>query len=315
MNFDRIKTAIDVATVQNRLVTIVGAGGSAPLIENLTRCGVQNWKLVDPDIIENANISRQGHAPADIGMYKVDAVAQKIWAINEDAHVDCYPIDFTSLDDKEVQELFGDTDLFIFATDSFAAQARGNEVALMVGTAAIWIGLYQGGLGGEVVFWHPGLDCCFRCLCSNRYKAQAAANEAGRDLDPPSTGATIFDIQFLDSIAGHLSLGLLTRGSENRFGRLIDELGLRQFIQVGLSPDFRINNTDVIRKHLHVGDACPAVFAWNAICLSDPDQGNVYCPDCERYRETKFSSPAPDVATTRVRDDKRATNTTCRVTS
>ncbi|QDV48423.1 HesA/MoeB/ThiF family protein [Gimesia fumaroli] len=292
MQFERIKDVIDIPTIQSKVVTIIGAGGSAPLIENLTRCGVQHWKLDDPDIIENVNIARQGHSPADIGMPKVHAVANKIWAINPAATVDCYPEDFTKLSDEEIRETFGNSDLLIFATDSFAAQSRGNEVALLLNTSAIWIGLYPGGAGGEVVFWHPDRECCFRCLCSGRYQAQQQAAQQGRSLDPPSDGATIFDIQLLDSIAGHICLGLLTRGCENRFGQLIDQLGDRQFIQVGIRPDFRIKGKDVIRKHLGVDANCRSLFAWNSIALSDPDKGNAYCSDCKRYRGITFSRSA-----------------------
>ena len=288
MQFDRIKNAIDISKTQTKVVTIVGAGGSAPLIENLTRCGVQHWKLVDLDTVDDVNIARQGHSPADIGLPKVEAVANKIRAINPDAIVECFSTDFTTLSDDEIRESLGGTDLFIFATDSFAAQSRGNEVALLLETSAVWIGLYAGGLGGEIVFWHPKLDCCFRCLCGKRYTAQEKAAEEGRSLDPPSDGATIFDIQLLDSIAGQICLGLLTRGSDNRFGQLIDQLGDRQFLLVSNSPDFRVNGSDVIRKQLKVGEECLPYFAWNTITLSDPRGGNDYCPDCENIRNHRF---------------------------
>ena len=303
MQFDRIRNVIDIPTIQQKVVTIVGAGGSAPLIENLTRCGVKHWKLVDFDLIEDVNIVRQGHSPADIGMNKTDAVASRIKRINPEAKIDCFPLDFTTLHDEELQESFGDTDLFIFATDSFAAQARGNEVALMLNSSAIWIGLYEGGLGGEIVFWHFDLDCCYRCLCSNRYRAQQKAREKGITLDPPSDGATIFDIQLLDSMAGQIALGLLTRGSENRFGRLVDQLGNRQFIQIGISPDFRVNGQDVIRNYLAIDEECEACFTWNSVALSDPDCGDTYCPDCERYRNVEFTNGLLDSSSIRVRSN------------
>ena len=242
-------------------------------------------------------------------MPKVHAVANKIRAINPNATVECFSIDFTTLSDDEIRESFGDSDLFIFATDSFAAQSRGNEVALLLNASAIWIGLYAGGLGGEVVFWHPELECCFRCLCSSRYKAQEKAKNENRSLDPPSDGATIFDIQLLDSIAGHLSLGLLTRGSDNRFGKLIDQLGDRQFIQGSISPDFRVNGNDVIRKHLEIDESCPAYFAWNTIALKDPDQGNEYCSDCAKYRGIEFMPPLHGMtASMRLREKQNVAN-------
>src|SRR6202022_3652177 len=56
----------------------------------------------------------------------------------------------------------------------------------------------------------------------------------GRSLDPGSDGSDILSLQFLDSIAGQVAVGLLTHGADNRFGRLIDQLGDRNFLQVNL---------------------------------------------------------------------------------
>ena len=83
------------------------------------------------------------------------------------------------------------------ATDSFPAQARGNELALRRSIPAVFIGLYEEGRGGEIVFWHPGLDPCFRCLCSARYAAFAAETATAIT----SHGATVLDIRIVDGIA------------------------------------------------------------------------------------------------------------------
>ena len=182
------------------------------------------------------NISRQGHYADEIGGLKVEAVAAAIRRVNAAARINCLPLDFLAMTDEQIDAALGTTDLFIFATDRFAAQARGNEVALRLNKPAIWIGLYAGGLAGEIVWWAPHIDALFPLSLPNRYAAHAKAAETGRSLDPPSDGCTIFDVSLLDSIAGMLAIGLLTRGSDNRFGRLIDELGDRNFIQVQLDP-------------------------------------------------------------------------------
>jgi hypothetical protein len=80
----------------------------------------------------------------------------------------------------------------------------------------------------------------------------------------------------------------LTQGANNRFGQLIDALGQRQFVQVGLTPDFSVHGKDVIRDHLGVSRDCDAFFAWNSIALRDPDAGQLSCPDCEEYRGHRF---------------------------
>lgn len=291
MNFDRIKNVMNIPMLQEACVVIIGAGASITLITNLVRCGVRRFILIDPDQIELSNIARQGHDPANIGQTKVQAVARMIQQMNPEAEVVQLPIDFTTLSDDYVQDILSNASLIIAATDSFKAQARANQVALLLGVPSLFVGLYPQGEGGEIIFWHPDLDPCFRCLCANRYEAFERADARGQSIDPSSDGADIFAIQLLDANAGQIAIGLLTRGSDDKFGRLIEQLGDRQFIQLKISPDFRINGRDVIREKLGVADDCDAFFAWNAIALKDPDGGRLPCADCEKYRGVFFDSP------------------------
>ena len=289
MDLSRISSVIDTIKTQAATVTVIGAGGAADLILALARCGVGTFNLIDFDLVTASNIARQGHHIDEIGGLKVEAVAAMIRRINPDAQVTCLPRNFLEMTDEEVDAYLGQTTLFIFATDRFAAQARGNEVALRLHTPAIWIGLYGGGLAGEIVWWAPHIDACFRCLLSKRYAAQAKAAEAGQSLDPASDGCTIFDVSLLDSIAGMLALGLLTQGSDNRFGRLIAGLGDRNFLQVQFDPAWNLNGRNIVREQLGVAADCPAFFAWNTIVRADSDHGNLPCPDCEKLRGHHFA--------------------------
>ena len=147
---------------------------------------------------------------------------------------------------------------------------------------ALWPGVYEGGLGGEIVFWYPGLPC-YRCLVPGRYKAQQQARAEGRSLDPPSDGTTIFEDGFIDVVTGQLVLGLLTRGAENRYGRLIEKLGDRNFLHVKLDPEYRWNGRDVIREQLGIPEDNDRFFAWNIAARRDPDGGQPPCPDCVEF--------------------------------
>lgn len=288
MDLSRISNVIDVGMAQAAEITVVGAGGSADLIVALARCGVGAFNLIDPDKVTATNIARQGQNADEIGQLKVEAVATAIRRVNPDARIACFARDFLEMADEEIDDKLGNTDLFIFATDRFAAQARGNEVALRLGRAAIWIGLYAGGKAGEIIWWAPGVvDACFRCLLSKRYEAHAKAVAASGSLDPASQGTTIFDVSLTDSIAGMLALGLLTRGADNRFGRLIGRLGNRNFVQVQLDPAWNLNGRNPVREHLGVATDCHAFFSWNTIVRADPQGGQPPCPDCEKYRESK----------------------------
>ncbi|MFN0019466.1 MAG: HesA/MoeB/ThiF family protein [Pirellulaceae bacterium] len=284
MDLTRIAIAIDIERTQKATITLVGAGGSAGLIQNFARCGVRKFLLIDPDTVSRSNIARQEHHPDRVGRMKVDAVAEMILRINPAAEIVALPKDFLAMSDREIDAVAGGSDVLVFATDRFAAQARGNEVALRLDRPAMWIGLYPSGLAGEIVFWHSEIDACYRCLCPSRYANHATAALEGKSLDPSSDGCTIFDITLLDTIAGMIGIGLLTRGSDTRYGRLIDALGNRNFIQVQLSPEWTVNGRDLVHELLGVEEGCPNYFAWNTVVRRDPDDGKLPCADCERFR-------------------------------
>lgn len=280
MDYSRIAGAIDIDKLRKATVTIVGAGASKGLIEDLVRSGCRRIQAIDFDSVSVANVPRQHYGTADVGRLKLDALGDALRRIDPEVEFTGIGADFTKMPNRAIDDHFSKSQLAIFATDRFAAQARGNEVALRLGLPSIWIGLYEQGLAGEVIFWHSDVDACYRCLCESRYEAHE--RKAGGTLDPPSDGCSIFAVNGLDSIAGMLAIGLLTRGSDNRFGRLIDALDQRNFIQLQLDPFWPATGVNPVRKYLGVAEDCDAFFAWNAVVRTDPDLK--MCPDCARFR-------------------------------
>lgn len=283
MNLDRLKKVLDIQRIRQCKVGVIGLGASIRLICDLTHSGVAEFVFADPDRLEPPNLARQGHTANHIGLYKVSAAANMVTSINPEAEVTELPVDFTTMTSEDIDRNFADCDLLLMCTDRFAAQAFGNEVALRLGIPTIWVGLYRDGAAGEAIFWRPGLKSCFRCLCASRYRAHERAQAEGTRLDPPSDGADIFAIHFLDSIVGMVALGLLTRGADNRYGRLIDLLGDRNFLQIKIDPSWTLRGHDIVREQLGIGDRCDTYFAWNTIVRRDPDEGEPPCPDCKRF--------------------------------
>lgn len=277
--YKRLRGSIDIDRMARSHVTVVGCGGGARLVMNLVRCGLGRVTLIDPDVVGPENMARQDYLPEEIGESKAAALGRHLRRINPSLGLSVFPFDATTLPDAVLDVHVSCTDLFLGLTDSFAAQAWVNRMALRYRKPAIWPGLYEGGLGGEVIFFRPGLPC-YRCLASGRYRAQAAAHAEGRSLDPPSNGTTIFDDAFIDVIAGQLALGLLTRGAPNRFGRLIDALGNRNFFHVKIDPEFRWNSRDLVREQLGITDDVSAFTGWSVAARHDPDHGRPPCPDC-----------------------------------
>lgn len=284
MDLSRIAAVMNVTRLPTACVAVFGTGGSSGLVLNLARCGVGRFKLFDFDVVSPSNVARQHHDVVDVGRSKAAALADAIRRINPEANVEVSVENFLEMEALPLGEHVAQSDLLIFGTDRFAAQARGNQLALRYGVPALWIGLYEGGTAGEIIFWHRDIDACFRCLCAKRYAAQAVAEKEGRTLDPSSDGATIFDVTLLDAIAGMLAIGLLTRGGDDRFGRLIDDLGNRNFLQVQLDPGWNLGGVNPVRKYLGIADDNRAFFAWNAIVRADPDRGIPPCEDCVKFR-------------------------------
>ena len=279
MNFDRIRMSIDVDRTQQSHIAVVGGGYG--LAQDLVRCGVGEVTYIDFDRVDATNPARQDFNSTDFGQYKAQAIATSLKCINPAVEVNCLIRDFCELSQEEIDLHLGQIDLLIMATDFFPAQARGNLEALRLRKPAIWAGLYRAGRAGEIVFWSPETTpACYRCICSSRYRAfEAQAAGAGNQTHIPSDGGTIFDLRLLDAVAGPIALGLLTAGADNRFGRLVQQLGNRNLLQVKSDPTYKMGDKDIFAEHL--GNS-PANFSYTTIALAmDPERD---CPDCARHR-------------------------------
>ncbi len=79
------------AALRHAHVCVVGIGGVGSwAAEALARTGVGRITLIDLDMVAESNTNRQIHALGDIyGKAKVDAMAERIMAINPDCQVTC----------------------------------------------------------------------------------------------------------------------------------------------------------------------------------------------------------------------------------
>ncbi len=154
-------------TGQRRLArsraVIVGVGGLGSWIaELLARAGAGFLRLVDNDRVELTNIHRQGlydQAAAAAGVYKVDAAAARLGAINSAVAVE--PVR-QRLTKDNVAVLAGDVDLIIDGTDNFPTRFVLNDFA--VKTARPWVFAGVVGAQGQTMTIIPGRTACLRCI-------------------------------------------------------------------------------------------------------------------------------------------------------
>ena len=81
-----------VQKLEKAKVAVFGIGGVGSfVVEGLTRAGIGNLVLIDPDDISITNLNRQIHAThSTIGKSKVEVMKQRVLDINPDANVEIY---------------------------------------------------------------------------------------------------------------------------------------------------------------------------------------------------------------------------------
>jgi hypothetical protein len=282
--FQRIESAVDVAKLTSSKAVIFGVGGSMTLLTALVRSGLGGIVAIDPDVVEQANVCRQGHH--SVGMAKVDSAKEQLRRINPNLDFTGLAMRHDRMTIEQWQRVLAGVDLLIFATDSFECQAFGNRLALSMNTPALFIGLYEQARAGEIVWWTPEREDCYRCLLEYRYEKR---RDAAAQTDPPSDGALLSDLQIVDGIGGQLALALLTQGSDNYFGGLIDQLGDRQFLQINLRHNFLIGNRDPVRAALGVPEANDVYFCWSTAARRNGPR-LAPCPDCMELRGRTFDT-------------------------
>lgn len=271
MSFERIASSVDVPAMRRSHVLCIG--GAQQLMTDLVRCGLGSLTHVDFDSVSASNPRRQDYDQKDVGRRKIEVARHRVRAIDRAVSFSGLARDFCSLNREEMDDLCRGVDLVVGATDFFPAQARCGLEATARGIPFISIGLYAGGKGGEV-FWSDSRLTCPRCALRPRFEAFV------RGAEPVSSaGGTIMDLHLVDAIAAQIAVGLLTRGSDNRFGRLIDELGDRQLLLVKIDPGLRFGDRDPFTERL---GADPCNFSFTTIALARTPHPD--CPDCAMTR-------------------------------
>ncbi len=154
------------ATISNLTVAIIGAGGTgSATAEQLTRLGVRDFILIDPDTLSDSNTTRvYGSSPADVGRPKVDVLGDHLERIAHGVHTT--RIQGSILTERIARTLVG-ADVVFGCTDDNAGRLRLSRLPYYYLTPVIDCGVQipadQNGLisgvFGRVTTLHPGAAC------------------------------------------------------------------------------------------------------------------------------------------------------------
>lgn len=84
------------AELKDKVVVMAGCGAVGSWCSNfLARMGVQNFRLIDKDRVEEHNVSTQSFTPANVGQYKTRALQEQLYRISK-ARCELQPVELTS---------------------------------------------------------------------------------------------------------------------------------------------------------------------------------------------------------------------------
>lgn len=314
--FSRVGNAYDLERMARCRIVAVGAGGAAAFLEDLARAGVEEFVLIDPDVVAETNLATQQVYRRDLGRPKVDCIAERLRDINPNARIAARKqflddIGDDAFADLAMQPLNGALPpmrtLVCGFTDHFPAQARVNRLALHFALPSLCAQLYREGRGLEVTYTFPGLTpACHRCVLSSRY---AAYLDKGFKNDVSSQGTPIFATARLNALKGFIALALLhydetpaKHPAARRWSELLQRIGDRNLALVRVDPDIA-TTIGLTQFDAAFGGADGKYLLfdetiWRPQKHECPETGSPHCPDCGgtgdlrhavgTFRDTRF---------------------------
>jgi molybdopterin/thiamine biosynthesis adenylyltransferase len=179
------------AALSRLRVGIVGLGGTGSLIvQQLAHLGVEDFLLIDPDILEYSNLNRVAFASkADVGMSKVSLARNHISRINSTARVATLTEDITRV---PTAKALTNVDVIFGCTDSHGSRAVIQQLAYQfmipcidMGTVIVARKEQVTHVTGRVQLLAPGL-ACFTCgqLLDSEQVRRDMLSEFERQMDP-----------------------------------------------------------------------------------------------------------------------------------
>ncbi len=162
-----------MALLARRRVAIVGLGsGGGAVALFLAMSGVQRFTLVDDDRLEAGNLLRHVADRRYLGQAKVTAVAELLRQRNPQVEVE-------TVDGRIEQhpKALNGIDLLVAAVDNEPARHALNEAALARKLPAVYAGVYERGVGGDVALLRAGVDACYACWAAELRDEEAPEDQ------------------------------------------------------------------------------------------------------------------------------------------
>lgn len=161
--FERIEALFDIELFADVKVLIAGCGsGGGSVALQLVMSGIQNFTLMDRDVLGPENVIRHVCGRSFIGRKKVDAVAELLRDRNPNLNVTTFDADIMSYPDLASEIV--KSDVVVLATDNEPSRYAINELCVQNHIPFVVGRVFTRGIGGEVFAFRPDGGGCLACL-------------------------------------------------------------------------------------------------------------------------------------------------------
>lgn len=237
--FSRNEGILESRELQDVCAIISGCGSVGSLVAlELARSGVGHFVLIDNDIVQYHNLCRHQCDIADVGKYKVDALAERIKRIQPRAEIKT-SVSVIEQTPKSIFQEYGcdRNSIIVGCADNREADVYANFLAATCEIPFISIGFWERAFAGEIFYYIPnrGMPCYECAIGSTELSARTQANHRfytiQEDIEKTNFEPGIsVDINFVTNIGIKLILDLVNIGNENYTQRLLPHL--KQFTLV-----------------------------------------------------------------------------------
>lgn len=230
--FSRNVGILESTVMLQKKAVFVGCGSVGSLVAvELAKAGVGNFMLIDNDVFGYHNICRHQCGIYDVGHFKTDALADRIFQINPYATVMKKNCMIQEIDRGEMEDFCNEDTIIIGGADNREGDLYASDFALENKMPFISIGCWERAFAGEIFYCLPNGMPTYRDFLkamgyiSGRVTQNRRFYTTEEDLEKVSFEPGISaDINFITIIGVKIILDLLNRSTPGFIQRLVPYL-------------------------------------------------------------------------------------------
>ena len=230
--FSRNVGILESTVMLQKKAVFVGCGSVGSLVAvELAKAGVGNFMLIDNDVFGYHNICRHQCGIYDVGRFKTDALADRIFQINPYATVMKKNCMIQEIDRGEMEDFCNEDTIIIGGADNREGDVYASDFALENKMPFISIGCWERAFAGEIFYCLPNGMPTYRDFLkamgyiSGRVTQNRRFYTTEEDLEKVSFEPGISaDVNFITIIGVKIILDLLNRSTPGFIQRLVPYL-------------------------------------------------------------------------------------------